>query len=272
MTNNDLELFKETVWGYYHAHGRDLPWRVPEPNGDFDPYKVMVSEVMLQQTQVNRVKTKYNEFLVRFPSVAALARSSFSEVLQVWTGLGYNRRAKFLLGAAVAVVTEHNGVFPTSAKELESLPGIGKNTAAAIRVYAFNKPDVFIETNIRTVFIHHFFAGKEAVGDKELLPLIEATVDQENPREWYWALMDYGTFIKASVGNVGRVSAHYKKQSKFEGSRRQLRARILRSLLDGPKQLDYFLLTYQDERLDSVLSDLAGEGLIIRVNKRFTLA
>ena len=269
---DDLQLFSETVWEYYRTNSRELLWRTPESDGIFDPYKIMVSEIMLQQTQVSRVTTKYMEFLDRFPTVVTLAASSFSDVLLVWSGLGYNRRAKFLLAAAQAIMNEYDGMFPRSAKELETLPGIGKNTAAAIRVYAFNYPDVFIETNIRSVYIHHFFKDREKVTDKELLPIIEASIDRDNPREWYWALMDYGTYIKATHGNASRSSANYKKQSVFEGSRRQLRARILRSLLEGPKQLDYFLENYDDERLDSVLEDLERESLIVRINKRFTLA
>ncbi len=267
----DLKLFSETVWDYYRTSGRELPWRMPEPDGSFDPYKIMVSEVMLQQTQVARVSVKYQEFLGLFPDISALAAVSFADVMAVWSGLGYNRRAKFLLSAAQEITARFNGVFPEDEKDLQSLPGIGKNTAAAIRAYAFNKPDVFIETNIRTVFIHHFFPDQDHVDDKQLLPYIAQTIDLENPREWYWALMDYGTFIKSTKGNASRSSAHYRKQSVFEGSRRQLRAAVIRSLLSEPKALDNLREIFDDKRLDEVVDQLVKEQLVVLINKRFTL-
>ncbi len=269
--NQDIQLFTETVWNHYAHSARDLPWRRPEADDRFDPYKIMVSEMMLQQTQVSRVIPKYQQFLEVFPDVSSLAAATFGDVLRVWTGLGYNRRAKFLHQAAQEIQERFDGAVPSDIVLLESLPGIGKNTAAAIRVYAFNEPEVFIETNIRTVFIHHFFAGTNEVHDKDLLPLITESLDRDNPREWYWALMDYGTFLKTTEGNVSRRSTTYKKQSTFEGSRRQLRAWILRQLLEGPKTLDELAAENNDTRLQEVLSALESEKLITMSNKRFTL-
>ena len=183
-------------------------------------------------------------------------------MLTVWSGLGYNRRAKFLWEAANMVVNEYSGIFPTSIDELIRLPGIGKNTAGAICAYAFNQPVVFIETNIRTVYIHHFFVNEIDVPDSKIMPLVAATVDTEMPREWYWALMDYGVHIKGTIGNASRNSKHYKKQSTFKGSRRQIRGIIIRQLTSNPQTLVELSARITDERLQEVLNDLVQEKLI----------
>lgn len=266
-------MFTETVWEYYHEHGRDMPWRHAEPNGTFDPYKIMVSEIMLQQTQVLRVIPKYEAFLQEFPDVQSLARAPLSKVLGQWSGLGYNRRAKFLHQAAQQIMQQNAGSFPTTLNTLSMLPGIGHNTAAAIMNYAYSQPTPFLETNIRTVYIYHFFAAHpELVTDKELLPLVAETIDQENPREWFWALMDYGSHLKATVGNLSRQSKHYTKQSKFEGSKRQIRGQVLRLLLEQPHTTRKLKQLIPDERLTAVLADLCTEGLINKDGQRYFLA
>ncbi|HET9174252.1 MAG TPA: hypothetical protein VFN56_03145, partial [Candidatus Saccharimonadales bacterium] len=153
MTSLDqgaITEFRAVVWRHYEAHGRhDLPWRQPNAAGRFDPYAITVSECMLQQTQVSRVLGKYQEFLAQFPTVAALANADLGAVLRVWSGLGYNRRAKFLWQTAQLVLSSSSQQFPRSLPELVALPGIGANTAGAILAYAFNEPAVFVETNIR---------------------------------------------------------------------------------------------------------------------------
>lgn len=267
--NNDRmqKEFIETVWDYYHEHGRDLPWRQPEPDGTFDPYKIMVSEVMLQQTQVARVIPKYEAFLAQFPSLQSLSAASLADVIKAWSGLGYNRRAKFLWQAAQAI----GAPFPDTREGLSALPGIGMNTAGAILAYAYNQPVVFVETNIRTVYIHHFFADRTDVHDKELLPFIEKTLDREMPREWYWALMDYGVFLKSTVGNMSQNSKHYTKQSTFQGSKRQIRGEVLRQLRDGPLEVSKLHERIPDERLTAVLQDLASEKLITQNGSNFYL-
>lgn len=267
-----ISQFQEEVWDYYARNGRDLPWRHSDKDGTYDPYKIMVSEIMLQQTQVQRVIKKYQEFLDNFPTVNSLAKSQFADVLRVWHGLGYNRRAKFLLEAAKQVVSESRGRFPEVADELVKLPGVGKNTAAAICAYAYNQPVVFIETNIRTVFIHSFFAGQEMVSDTDLMPYIEQALDTEEPRQWYWALMDYGSHLKQTVGNAGRQSKHYVRQSAFQGSKRQLRAAVLTSLLGGDKTTGEIKKTHPDERLDEVLQALTKEQLITKKNNIYHLS
>ncbi len=274
ISEQQRALFQETVWTYYRDHARhDLPWRQPEPDGTFDAYKIMVSEAMLQQTQVVRVIPKFQAFLVRFPTVKALAAAPLGEVLIVWSGLGYNRRAKFLWQAAQAIVQNHNGEIPRNVSDLQALPGIGANTAGAICAYAYNQPVVFIETNIRTVFIHHFFADTlEPVADKVLAEYVAETLEAAQPREWYWALMDYGVYLKQTVGNVSRRSKSYAKQSKFEGSLRQIRGAVIRRLATGAHTKNQLAIELTDERLDSVLDALTQEKLIEKRGDQYYLA
>lgn len=264
MQGARIAEFQRTVLAYYAEHGRyDLPWRIPEHNGAFDPYKILVSEIMLQQTQVPRVLPKFLAFTAQYPSFAALAAAPLGAVLKAWSGLGYNRRAKFLWQTAQAVVSEHGGQLPDTFPELMKLPGIGVNTAGAVLAYAYNKPVVFIETNIRTVFIYHFFNGEEAVHDRTVADMVAATLP-DDAREWYWALMDYGTHIKQTVGNLSKSSAHYAKQSAFAGSKRQVRGRVLKLLGERSMTFDELAAHIADERLPAVLNDLITEQLITK--------
>ena len=269
--NVTIAEFQELVWEHYREHKRQLPWRLPDKNGKFDPYKIMVSEIMLQQTQAVRVIPKYESFLHQFPSIDGLAQAPQAEVLNSWSGLGYNRRAKYLWETAKVITTEHKGVFPSTTEKLIALPGIGHNTAAAILAYAYNQPVVFIETNIRTVFIYHFFPGQDMVSDTEITPLVTTALDSDHPREWYWALMDYGVHIKSTAGNAARNSKHYKKQSPFKGSRREIRGKILRILSQGPASLQKLSTDIADDRLPEVVIDLLSEGLIHRTDDTLRL-
>ena len=267
-----IEAFQNVVWAYYEAHGRhDLPWRIPEPDGSFDPHKVLVSEIMLQQTQVARVMPKYQNLIYRFPTVELLAAAPLREVLKEWNGLGYNRRAKFLHQAAQVVVRDFGGNFPEDIQELVKLPGVGKNTAGAVLAYAFNKPVSFIETNIRTVYIHHFFKDQADIPDTAIVELATQTLDRQNPRVWYWALMDYGTYLKRTVENLNKLSKHYNRQTPFEGSRRQVRGKVLRLLASGPLTTHALRDSIADERLDDVLRGLSSEGLIRRSGDSYRL-
>jgi A/G-specific adenine glycosylase len=270
LTDQVRHGFLEMLWSYYAEAGRDsLPWRQPDTDGTFDPYKILVSELMLQQTQVLRVIPKYHDFLVLFSSVQDLAQAELGDVLRAWQGLGYNRRAKFLWQAAQQVASA--GSFPTNIVELVKLPGIGSNTAGAILTYAFNQPVAFVETNVRTVYIHHFFAGRDDISDKEILTLLDQTLDHENPRQFYWALMDYGSHLKATIGNLNKASKHYAKQSRFEGSRRQVRGQVLRMLGTSGMSHAELQTAIADERLEAVLHELLGEGLIRRNGNQFIL-
>jgi A/G-specific adenine glycosylase len=264
--------FQELILRYYHEHGRhDLPWRLPEGDGTFDPYKILVSEIMLQQTQVPRVIPKYTAFLAQFPTTSSIATASLGMVLKAWQGLGYNRRAKFLWQAAQMIEQEYGGALPHGQAALERLPGVGKNTAGAIRAYAFNEPAVFIETNIRTAYIHYFFKDQLQVTDTLIRQLVESTLDRQQSRIWYWALMDYGSYLKSTVGNVSRVSKSYAKQSRFQGSVRQLRGRVLKLLAGGQVGKADLLLQLGDERSEAVLAHLIQEGLVCESNGGYSL-
>lgn len=221
--------FRSIIYGYFKRYGRDLPWRRTA-----DPYHILVSEIMLQQTQVARVAQKFPEFITAFPTAKALASASLDRVLSVWQGMGYNRRARHLRDTARLLVEAHGGLVPDDRDMLASLPGIGPATAASILAFAFNRPTVFIETNIRAVFIHFFFPKENAVSDSAILPLVEAAIDRRAPRRWYSALMDYGAMLKRRFPNPSRVSDRHRRSKPFQGSMRQLRGMILRALLERP--------------------------------------
>lgn len=279
LNEQALRKFQDEVWEYYDRRGRhDLPWRLPDGNGEFDPYKILVSEVMLQQTQVNRVMPKYVEFLQLFPTVQALAGARLGDVLTAWQGLGYNRRAKFLWQAAQMVVNELGGEFPRNQKALTKLPGVGMNTAGAIMAYVYDEPVVFIETNIRTVYIHHFFHDQTDVADQAVVELVERTLPREGQaregivRQWYWALMDYGTRIKQAYGNKSRASRSYSKQSPFHGSRRKVRGAVLRHLSQRSATFEQLMQLESDLRLTEVLQDLEKEGMVREEGGRYSLA
>lgn len=229
----------------------------------------MVSEIMLQQTQAERVIPKYHQFLQMFPDVGALARAPLRDVLHVWQGLGYNRRAKFLWEAAKEIT--QRGGFPCTIATLIELPGIGINTAGAIMAYAYNQPVIFIETNVRTVYIYHFFEGAEQVTDKDIADLVENTIDHHTPREFYWAVMDYGTHLKKQHGNISRLSSTYKKQSAFHGSKRQIRGAVIRMLTEKPHTLTELEVAISDDRLDEVIGDLLAEKLIQNTDDSYHL-
>ena len=278
MQNKPSEIikFRKVIWNYYHSYGRHtLPWRRTR-----DPYRILVSEIMLQQTQVERVLKFYPKFIRAFPDFTALARAPLKSVLKYWQGMGYNRRALALKKIAQKVITEFHGRLPHDVEALQSLPGIGQATAGAIAAFAFNIPVVFTETNIRRVFIFYFFFGsrnksgmtvRKEVDDKEILKLVEATLDRKRPCEWYWALMDYGVHIKSSVGNVARQSAHYVKQSAFVGSKRQIRGELLRILANGPASYDQIANIITDQRLAQVVEDLIAEKLVEKQGNQLSL-
>jgi A/G-specific adenine glycosylase len=260
LTVQQCRAFRRKVYDYFRRHGRDLPWRHTA-----DPWHIVVSEIMLQQTQVDRVIEPYRRFVGRFPEPAALASSSQKEVLAAWKGLGYNRRALYLHRCARMLTERFDGAVPDDPVVLRTLPGIGEATACSIAAFAFNRPTVFIETNIRSVYLHHFFPGQEGISDRELLPLIARSLDRRNPARWYSALMDYGVRLKKRVPNPSRRSAHHFRQSAFQGSDRQIRGGIIRELLGKPTRGAAELaaaLEVETQRVESNLERLRDEGFV----------
>lgn len=225
--------FVECVWRYGRELYRDLPWRNVN-----DAYAVLVSEVMLQQTQVSRVMKYWQRWLDLFPSVDALASADTAAVLEAWQGLGYNRRALALKRACEQCSALRAGELPREVDELMALPGIGPATAAGVVAFAFNKPAVYVETNVRSVFLHELFPESEGVSDKAITPFVADTCPQDDPRAWYYALLDYGAHLKAQGLNPSRRSAHYARQSAFVGSHRQKRSFLLKQVLAAPEGVE----------------------------------
>lgn len=254
--------FQNHVMEFYLAKGRhDMEWRHTD-----DPYRIVVSEVMLQQTQVPRVAVMYPAFIEKYPDVFALAKSEPADLLAAWQGMGYNRRALNLQKLAKIIADEYEGKIPEEPEILVRLPGIGPATSCSIAAFAFNRPVVFIETNIRRVFIHYFFGEDTIVDDSEILPLVSAMLP-DNPRVWYWALMDLGTALKASVKNPNQRSRHYVKQKAFEGSDRQVRGSVLRKMLILETADAGTLAKETGEdvlRVKDVMEKMAAEGFFVR--------
>jgi len=271
ISDEAIAAFQKRVLSFYERHGRhEMLWRHTD-----DPYRILVSEIMLQQTQVERVAVKYPAFIAAFPDAAALARAPQSSVLAAWQGMGYNRRAIALKKCAEKIAGEYSGTVPRDPLVLATFPGIGPATASSICAFAFNLPVVFIETNIRRVFIHSFFPDKESVTDKEILPLVERALDRDEPRVWYWALMDLGTELKKQMPNPNRKSAAYTKQAPFEGSDRRIRGMILKLLIEkSPSREKAILDSVQEEpaRVRRILAALEKEGFIRKSRTRYRLA
>lgn len=299
----NIEHFRKQVIDEGRRLYRDLPWRRTR-----DPYIIWLSEVMLQQTQVARVEERMPAWLERFPSLEALAAADTPDVLEAWQGMGYNRRALSLHKTAKIISGERGGVFPKDARDLVALPGIGPATAQGIRSFAFDLPGIYLETNVRAVFLHSFFPDAPAVPDRELAPLVEAAcpwgsddVDadgvfaqpldaDDTPRSWYYALLDLGAHLKKTIPNPSRRSAGYTRQSRFEGSRRQKRAEIVRMLLDSRSAggegltigeigegIDGFERAHGRSPVDralveNILRALASEGFCVHSDGRWAIA
>lgn len=260
LNEETVRSFQKIIYTYYGQNGRRFPWRETS-----NPYHILVSEIMLQQTQVERVASKYIDFIGRFPDPASLSNASLREILHVWQGLGYNRRAIALQKISRRVIDDFRGRIPDSQATLRTFPGIGDATAGAIVTFAFNMPAVFIETNIRRVFLHFFFPGMFGVPDRAIRPLVDETLDRTRARHWYYALMDYGTWLKARESNPNRRSAHYGRQAPFQGSDREIRGLILRSLLTNSvlNLQELSKATGQtEERVKRITNRLVEEGFL----------
>jgi A/G-specific adenine glycosylase len=264
-----VRSFQQQIYSHFHATPRPMPWRETH-----DPYRILISEIMLQQTQVERVRGKYAQFLDAFPTLLDLASAPLVDVLLVWQGLGYNRRAIALKRCAEEIASRFNGQFPSAVSDLESLPGIGPYTARAVAAFAFGIAEPCIETNIRTVFLHFFFQNRDNVSDRAIMPLVAATMDLSNPRQWYYALMDFGVVLKQRHPNPGRRSRHHARQSRFEGSNRQLRSRILRSVMVYPEISAAELadqLGAEKGAVEKNLADMEREGFLYQAESRYLI-
>lgn len=262
--------FRNLVLAHYKKHGRhDLPWRKTR-----DAYHILVSEVMLQQTQVERVLPFYKAFLKEFPDVRALANAPLARVLIRWQGLGYNRRAKMLHEAAKVVTKDYAAKLPKTVEALEKLPGVGHYTARAVAAFAYNEDVILIETNLRTAVTHHFFPEQEKVSDTDVLLVLEKSFRKGTAREWYSALMDYGAFLKRSGVRINAKSKTYTKQSKFSGSDREVRGAILKALTKGQQTEAALLIILGPDRSTQVseqLSKLLNEGFIEKKRTKYQL-
>jgi len=261
LTKEVISQFRSIIYSFYKQHRRNFPFRQ-----NITPYNVLVSEIMLQQTQTGRVSQKFMNFVEKFPDFLALSKAPLEDVLKVWQGLGYNRRAIALKKISDIVINDYNGKLPDSIEILKSFPQIGHNTASSIVSFAFNIPTVFIETNIRRVYIYFFFHNKNYINDKEIIPIVEKTIDMPNPREWYYALMDYGVILKKSYPDLNKRSVHYRKQAPFKGSNRQIRGNLLKLLIRA-KMLKKFEIenkfkNISPDKLKVILIQLEKEGFI----------
>ena len=257
----EIELFREIILNYYKIYGRSFSWRETS-----DPYHILLSELMLQQTQTERAAPKYAAFIERWPDFNALSEAPFSEILILWKGLGYNRRAMALKQIALIAVRQYGGTLPRIYDELLKLPMVGSATASAVLAFSYNQPALYLETNIRRVLLHFFYQNEEKVHDRELYKLLEAVQVREDPKSWYYALMDYGVLLKKMVKNPNRRSAHYTKQPAFENSNRQIRGQILTVFTEkglvSKKEL-YSFLNFPQENINKCLSALQKEGFVI---------
>ena len=268
LTKDVIKAFQDFIYSFYHRNKRSFPFRE-----NITAYKVVVSEIMLQQTQTKRVSEKFLEFIEKFPDFKSLASASIDKLLSVWQGLGYNRRALALKEIAQKIVNDYDGRVPKDLKSLEALPQIGHNTASSILAFAYNIPTYFIETNIRRVYIYFFFPGRSKIDDKEIMDIVKISVDEENPREWYYALMDFGVMLKKTNPELNKRSVHYRKQSKFDGSIRQIRGKILKLLLKTPLTRKEITdkLKYDERKITKILNTLLKEGFIQKEQDIFSI-
>lgn len=238
--------FQEFILNWYSNKARRLPWRMT-----FDPYSILVSEIMLQQTQVTRVIPKYCEFLSKFPSLDVLSFARQSTILETWQGLGYWKRALNLQATCLQIYKNYNGKFPSKQSILEGMPGIGPYTSAAITCFAFNTPVVFIDTNIRKVYRHFFFSGNPDISDEILLAMAQKALWHQDPRNWHYALFDYGSIVLRKKS--GKIPGNLSKTVPYKGSIRQLRSKIIDLILNASNQRISRITLYQI--LDSMRSD-----------------
>ena len=259
---------QERLLAWYAAEGRDLPWR-----HRVDPYAVLVSEIMLQQTQVPRVVPKYEAFLTAYPRLEDLGAAPLDEVLRLWRGLGYNNRARRLRDCAAAAVAAGGrpAQLPRTLAGLRELPGIGPYTARAVLVFAHNDDVAAVDANVRRVLTHELGLPPD-LGDADLQAAADSVLPRGRSRDWHNALMDYGSLVLTAraTGIAPRT-----RQSAFQGSRRWYRSRLLRELLErGPRSFEELAAALEvTPQVAAELADLlARDGLVRREGERVQVA
>lgn len=277
MNAYQSQILRRKIRGWYHRHAPRLPWRETT-----DPYHIFISEVMLQQTQISRVLIKYPEFIKTFSTIQSLARAPLSCILSAWHGMGYNRRALYLKRAAETIVKEHKSCVPKIEQELRALPGIGPYSARAVLCFAYGICKPFVETNIRRTIIHECFPDQQKVSDADILTVLKELQPRANTRAWYYALMDYGRDALRRIPNPNRSSKQYAKQSKFEGSPRYIRAKIISYLLENKKttaeelhaslRKNEYLSRLSQRAVKNALAGLEKEKLIRKSRLFFLIA
>ncbi len=265
------DAFIAFIMDFYRAHGRGFVWRETS-----DPYHVLLSEMMLQQTQTSRVLPKYELFLSLWPTLEELAVSALDELLYHWKGLGYNRRALNLRKCAI-ISNQWGWTLPREQEQLRSLPGVGKATAAAIGAFSFQERTIYLETNIRRVILSCFFPEEDQVKDKELEKVLENLILRvDDPKHWYYALMDYGVLLKYLLPNANIRSAHYAKQAKFKNSNRQIRGQLIHLLSETGAKEKRDILTilshFEEERVSYCLVQLQKEGFVEEKSEVYRIA
>ena len=266
IETGQIKSFRTKIRTFYRKHGRDLPFRMIN-----NPYLVTVSEIMLQQTQVDRVIPKYENWIKQFPDWKTLSKSSNKSILTYWSGLGYNRRALYLKEIAQIIVKNHNGKMPPDIKTLQSFPGIGKYTSHAILIFAFDKRVAAVDTNIRKVLLHEFNLPPET-SEKDIQSLADLVLPKTKIKEWHYALMDYAKTLPQDVHI--KYQTKY-KQSKFEGSLRQIRGEIIRQLTKNrftTIQQISAILKRNDVDIQKAITTLVNENMIQVKNKKIYLS
>jgi len=258
LNKQNIELFRQKIFDFYQLNGRSFPWRKTT-----DRYAVMISEIMLQQTQADRVVPRFEEWLQHFPDITHLSSAPLREVLSLWSGLGYNSRAVRLHRCAAIIRDSFSGIVPSRPEILKTLPGIGEYTSRSIPVFADNLDTAAVDTNIRRIIIHEFTLPED-IAPAQLQKQAEALVPTGRSREWHNALMDYGSLELTSRKTGIRPLT---KQSKFQGSKRWYRGKLIKELI---KSDEMFLEEISEKYascpwdLEEIISDLITEGLVER--------
>lgn len=263
ISETRIRKFHEKIFTWWKKNKRSLPWRETT-----NPYYIMISEIMLQQTQVNRSIEKYLEFIDKYPTIKDLAEASVSSVLKSWSGLGYNRRALWLHEAANQIVKLKD--FPETPEELQKLKGIGPYTSRSILIFAFNYDIATVDTNIRRILIAENFA-KEETKEKELFIIAQKLLPKGKARDWHNALMDFGSLVLTSAKTGIKPKTTTSRNSK---ENRRFRGIIVKYLTRNSKALKERMIkncNIPTEKIDDILEGLLADGLIIKIRKYYAL-